>query len=75
MLGPCDCCTTALNYPDLTRKTFSLGCVYCGARYLANGGKHISDWERYGVSVKSATEAQLQGELIDPELKKRKGKK
>lgn len=72
MVGPCDCCLLAMNYPDLTRKTYSMGCNYCGARYLANGGEHIGDWEKYGGSVKLATQLQMQGELIDPELKRRK---
>lgn len=73
MTGPCTDCLTAINYSHLTRRTYSMGCSYCGARYLAHGGQHIGDWDRFGGSSRQATELKMQGELIDPELK-RKGR-
>lgn len=75
MTTKCDCCLTAMNYPDLTRKQYSMGCNYCAARYLAHGGEaDVSKWEHYGVDVNTVNELRQQGELIDPELK-RKGRK
>lgn len=29
----CECCMTAREYPELTRKQFDPACIYCGARY------------------------------------------
>jgi hypothetical protein len=63
----------AMQYPGLTKRSYSMGCAYCAARYLRDGGEDdLSKWERYGVSVREAHALRMQGEFIDPELKKRK---
>lgn len=63
-----------MNAPGLTRKTYSMGCNHCAARYLENGGADVSAWAHYGVDPRKATQLRTMGELIDPELK-RKGKR
>lgn len=73
MNGPCDCCNIALHYPDLTKKTYSMGCVYCGARHLRDWpDRDISAWEYYGVTYKQASEARQQGEFFEPQLRRRR---
>lgn len=69
----CDCCELFIEHPSLTKKTYSMGCDWCAARYIAHGGKDgIERWVRYGVNEKRATQLRLSGELVDPELKRRK---
>lgn len=69
----CDCCLTAMQYTDLTKKTYSMGCNWCAARYLNDGGEaDISKWECYGVNPQEVNELRASGELIDPSLKRRK---
>lgn len=75
MTTECDDCITAMNHPALPVKRFSMGCNYCAARYLMAGGQDdVSTWAYYGVDHNVVNELRQQGELIDPELK-RKGKK
>lgn len=69
----CDCCELALNYPDLTVRRYSQGCNWCAARYLSRGGQaDIRKWACYGVDPRRANELRRMGELIDPDLKRRK---
>lgn len=67
----CDCCATAMQFTSLTRNQYSMGCVFCLARYLRDGGKHEKDWERYGVSVREGYTLRAEGVFVDPELKRR----
>lgn len=68
----CDSCLTAMQFPDLTKRQYSMGCAWCGARYLRDGGQHIGDWERLGISAREAHALRAEGQFIDPELKRRK---
>ena len=71
----CDCCVTHLEYPELTKKTYSMGCNWCAARYVANGGKEdIANWSRNGVDVRQATQLRLSAEFVNPEIKERRKK-
>lgn len=73
MTGSCDCCLLAMNYPDLTRKTYSMGCNYCAARYQHNGGESdLTKWVPYGIDLNVVNRLRRDGEFIDPELKKRR---
>jgi hypothetical protein len=72
----CECCQLAANMPELTRRSYSMGCVWCAARYVAHGGEHdIARWVVYGVDAKEATTLRLNGEFHEPDLKQRKVKK
>lgn len=69
----CDCCALFIAYPGLTKKTYSMGCDWCAARYIAHGGKDdiAERWVRYGVNERRATQLRLAGEFVDPELKRK----
>lgn len=68
----CDSCLTAMNYPDLTRRQYSTGCIYCAARYIRDGGKELSDWGRHGINERDAYAMRAEGVFVDPELRRRK---
>lgn len=69
----CEPCETGRNHPDAPTRQYSTGCVYCGARYLRDGGKHPEDWEKYcGIPMKQLHEAHMQGEFVEPRERKKK---
>lgn len=72
-MAACDCCAHALHWPQVTKRQYSMGCNWCAARYLRDGGEaDIAKWEMYGVDVNEVNELRRQGEFIDPEIRKRK---
>lgn len=66
----CDCCALKVQYPDLTKRTYSQGCNYCAARYLHDGGEaDITKWSVYGVDPDTVNALRRRGELIDPAVR------
>jgi hypothetical protein len=72
VLNSCDDCYIAMQYPDLTKKTYDSGCAYCAARYKSNGGKSsiTKDWPL--VEADQVRRLMAEATFIDPTLRRKK---